>query len=107
MIINAVTEWLLNVVGLGVALGVLAGGFMYLLNSPEKGKAILGRVLTGALLAAAGIVLLNAYLHALAGGNPVAIAVLAAVSLTAYIIRLSRQRTVAGAPNNRRRLPGR
>ena len=104
--IDFFTNWMLSLVGLLANLGVMAGGAMWMPNSPEKGKAILGRVAIGGCLAVAGIVLLNAYAHALAAGNPLAIGGLLAVSLTAYVVRLAKRRAGDGMTNNRRRLPG-
>ena len=105
--INAVTSWLLNLVGLAATLGVMAAGFLYLVNSPEKAKALLGRVVAGACLAVVSIILVNSYLNALAGGDPVAIGILVAVSAAAYVVRLAKRRARGGAPNNRRGLLGR
>ena len=105
--INALTEFLLNLLSLAIAGGLMSAGFLYLVQRPDKAKALLGRVVAGALWAAAGIMLANSYMHALAAGHPLAVGILVAASGAAYLVRLAKRRAGSGAPGNRRRLLGR
>ena len=104
--INAVTGYLMNLVLCVATLGVAVSGLVWMF-SPERAKELLKRIGIAAGLGIGGLILVNAYAHALAAGNPLAIVGLLAVSLTAYVVRMAKQRAGDGMTSNRRRLPGR